>query len=153
MCSVCQLARATLQQDTTCLISKFVFPSQPASPSPDSHAPVVRSQCTKCLTYTGRGLSHVCTKNTRRANQTNAVKSSSAKTKSKVTSNLVKHIFDEQGVEKRGGTALLETGSKPLRVSLGLGLKTTGVVKPRRFDHQSMMRLQTACNLSDKTLL
>ena len=86
-----------------------------------------------------------------RENQENMLKNNSRKSKARVASNIVKHIFEEKGVTKKGGTAKFETGSKPLRITFGL--KTGVQVKPRRFDHASMMRLQTSCNLSDKTML
>lgn len=93
----------------------------------------------------------MCTKATMRQNQENMVKNNSRKSKARVASNIVKHIFEEKGVDKRGGTAQFETGSKPLKITLGL--KTCVQVKSRRFDLASMMRLQTSCNLSDKTML
>lgn len=75
------------------------------------------------------------------------MKNNSHKTKAKVTSSIVKHIFEERSVDKRGGTVHLETGGKPLSVTLG------SKAKPRRFDVASMMKLQTVCHLSDKTVL
>ena len=86
-----------------------------------------------------------------RQNQEFMVKNNSSKSKARVTSNIVKHIFKEKGIDRRGGTAQLETGSRALRVTLGSQSRVQP--KPRRFDIASMLRLQTACNLSDKTVL
>jgi hypothetical protein len=92
-------------------------------------------------------LHHFCTKASKRANLEKIVKNNSRKTKARVTSNIVKNIFEERSVDKRGGTVDLETGGKPLSVTLGCN------TKPRRFDVASMMKLQTVCHLSDKTVL
>ena len=104
-----------------------------------------------CYSYVGRGLTHICTKQMKLLNQEKMIKANSKKSKAKVASNIVKHIFEEKGVDRRGGTAQFETGAKPLSVTLGMDPKT--LIKPRKFNLANMMRLQTSCNLSDKTLL
>ena len=141
-CTVCVLARTKFPYQTKELLSKFVFPKSKVPPPPS-----VLKQCVKCYSYLGKGLSHNCTKTTKRVNQAKIVKNSSRKTKEKVTSSIVKHIFEERGIEQRGGTVTLATGGTPLNVTLSCKPKSS------RFDLDSMMRLQTACNLSDKTLM
>ena len=141
---MCVLARTKFPYQSKDLLAKFVFSRSEVS---SSQTQAVRKQCQMCYSYIGRGLDHFCTKSTKRANLEKIVKNNSRKSKARVTSNIVKHIFEERCVDKRGGTVNLETGGKPLSVTLGC--KT----KPRRFDAASMMKLQTVCNLSDKTVL
>ena len=144
-CSVCVLAMAKFPWQSKALLSKFVF-KRPAVNA--SQPPPVRKQCLSCYSYIGRGLPHVCTKATKRVNQANIVKNNSRKTKARVTSSIIKHIFEERNVDSRGGTVNLETLSgKPLKVTLKSKSKT------RRFDLASMMKIQTVCSMSDKTLL
>ena len=149
-CALCQLTRGCLKQDTKALLTRFAFtPSSIPESKPD---PSVKKQCLKCFSYLGPGLSHKCNKKTKIVNQQNmVVRSNSSRSKAKVVSNVVKNIFKERGVDRRGGTAQLETGAKPLRVTLGENPKD--LVKSRRFSLENMMKLQTSCNLSDKTLL
>ena len=146
-CTVCELARAKFPCESKALLSKFVFMRSAPHDVPNSSTPTVRKQCTKCHSYIGRGLKHIFTKVTKRLNQEIMVKKNSRKSKARVASNIVKHIFEERGIDKRGGTAHFETGGKPLGVTLNCKTKT------RRFDLASMMKLQTVCNLSDKTVM
>ena len=154
LCTVCVLARTKFPYQSKALLAKFVSSSSSQAVSSStsqavssSSSQAVRKQCQLCYSYIGRGLHHFCTKASKRANLEKIVKNSSRKTKARVTSNIVKNIFEERSVDKRGGTVDLETGGKPLSVTLGC--KT----KPRRFDVASMMKLQTVCHLSDKTVL
>ena len=142
-CTVCVLARTKFPYQSKALLSKFVSKKFENT----SVAPEVRKQCMSCYSFIGKGLSHICTKSMKRENQVKIVKSNSEKTKAKVASTIVKHIFEERGVDMRGGTVNLETGGKPLKVTVG------SQPKARRFDVASMMKLQTVCNLSDKTVL
>ena len=85
-----------------------------------------------------------------RDNLSNIVRNTSGKSKAKVASSTLKSLAEEQGVSSRGGVIHLETGSKPIPVQVG-----TPKVKPRdpKFSHENLKRLQTANNLSDKTML
>ena len=79
------------------------------------------------------------------------IKANSKKSKAKVASEIVKHIFEEKGVDRRGGPTQFETGAKPLSATLGLDPKI--LIKPRKFNLANMIKFQTSSNLSDKTLL
>ena len=86
-------------------------------------------------------------KNQKQANLVEMVKSSSIKSKSKVTSEVLKNICSDSGVTLKGGEIKLSTGGKPLPVKIG-----TPQNKPKtpRFTHESMKRLQAAYNFSDR---
>ena len=103
--------------------------------------------CSKCFSIVSKGVSHVCEKNQKQANLVEMVKSSSIKSKSKVTSEVLKNICSDLGVTLKGGEVKLSTGGKPLPVKIG-----TPQNKPKtpRFTHESMKRLQAAYNFSDR---
>ena len=110
--------------------------------------PTVSLQCTKCFTYVGQGKSHTCNRTTRRANLEKLVKSSSRKTKGRVTGACIKAVFEDDGVDIRGGTAAVPSGSRcPLKITLGT------VEESPKLSADNMMKLQTAFNFSDKTTL
>ena len=80
------------------------------------------------------------------------VKSSSSKTKGKVTSSCLKSVFEEAGVTTKGGTATLPTGSRlPITVTVGSQAKV--LMKPKKFSAANLIKLQTAYNFSDKTTM
>ena len=116
-CSVCLVARKNFPQDVKKLLADIVF--RPTDLVESVSAPKIRAQCTICLSYVAKGISHVCTKATRNENQQKYVKANSTKSKSKVTGALVKSVFQDQGVSQQGGTAVFKTGGRPLKVTLG----------------------------------
>ena len=77
--------------------------------------------------------------------------STTKKAKARLTANIIKHIFEDEEISKKGGEVKLSTGSKSLSVTLGVKHSSKG--EAPRLGVKSMMRLQTACNLSDKTVL
>ena len=143
-CSVCKIARTFPIQIQRAVLSSILSvgddEEQPASPG-------VRVQCSKCLTYTGRGKAHKCNKTTRRSNLEELVKSSSSKTKGKVTSACLKAVFEEAGVTIKGGTTTLPTGCLPITVTVG------PQAKPKKFSAANLIRLQTAYHFSDRTTM
>ena len=72
------------------------------------------------------------------------VKSKSLKSKEKIASNVIKHIFDDKGVNRRGGTVLLSTGGEKLPVSLSIKMNRV------RFSHENLKRLQVVQGSSDR---
>lgn len=74
------------------------------------------------------------------------VKSSSKKSKSRVLTSGLKSVFSDAGVSSRGGS--LELGT----VRLGK-LKEKGFMKRPRWTHETLIKLQTNNNLSDKSLM
>ena len=103
--------------------------------------------CTKCFCLLKRGVSHICNKKQKRENLGDFVRSNSDTTKSKVTSSLLKSICTDTGVSSSGGTVSLATGGKPLPVTVG---KPSTVVRQPRFTFDSLKRLQSSINLSDR---
>ena len=77
------------------------------------------------------------------------MRNTSTRSKSKITASGLKNIADEQGTSTRGGTLKLQTGSKPIPVVIG-----APQIKPKqaKFSHENLKRLQTATNLSDKSM-
>ena len=103
--------------------------------------------CSKCFGLVSRGVTHTCTKVQRQNNLAGIVKSSSGRSKGKVTSHILKSICSETGVNQRGGTLSLPTGAVPLQVKVGSDKR---LVKTPRFTIEDLKRLQTAHNFSDK---
>ena len=150
-CSVCQIAGMFPVQAQRALLSTIFCGGAAEHPEVKAPSPNVILQCSKCLTYIGKGKSHKCKKRTKQDNLAGMVKSSSKKTKGKVTSSCLKAVFDEAGVTTRGGSTTIPTGSRPITVRVGTRRK--GVMKTGRFSTENLIRLQTAFNLSDKTTL
>ena len=103
--------------------------------------------CSKCFSMLAKGVPHHCTKVQRQENLTHFVKSSSIKSKSKVTSKVLKDICMDTGVSHGGGTLSLSTGGAPLPVQVG---KPKLKPKVPRFTLDGLKRLQSANNLSDR---
>ena len=122
-------------------------PSSKPAASPAKVLPL----CSKCFTVIGQGKTHVCNSTQKRGNLSSIVKNTSKKSRANVASSTLKTIAVECGVSTRGGTVQLATGSKKLPVQIG----TTSKSKPKEatFSHENLKRLQTANNLSDRSLL
>ena len=94
-----------------------------------------------------QGFPHHCTKVQRQENLAHYVKSNSMRSKSKVTSSVLKDICMETGVSHSGGSVSLSTGGAPLTVQVG---KAKQKPKVPRFTLDGLKRLQSANNLSDR---
>ena len=94
-----------------------------------------------------KGYGHLCTKTKKQENLAGYVKSNSARTKGKITSNVLKSICSDTGVSTGGGTVSLKTGGKAFPVKVGNPQKPPKVPK---FTHESLKRLQAANNFSDR---
>ena len=103
--------------------------------------------CSKCFGLISRGVTHNCTKVQRQNNLAGIVKSSSGRSKGKVTSHLLKSICSETGVTHSGGTLSLNTGAAPLLVKVGNAKR---MAKSPRFTIEDLKRLQTAHKFSDR---
>ena len=80
------------------------------------------------------------------------VKSSSRKTKGRVTTTCIKSVFADANITTRGGTTTLPSGGRhPLTVTLGSRAKD--LMKPAKFSVENLIKIQTAFNFSDKTTL
>ena len=106
--------------------------------------------CSKCYGLVTRGVTHVCNKTNKRENLANFVRTSSGNTKSKVTCDVLKSLCTDQGASTSGGSVSLVTGGKPLPVTVG---RAPLAVKKPRFSLDSLKRLQTSINLSDRQTL
>lgn len=149
-CSCCQLAGAFPYSAQSALLNKIFCVG--SSDQVQEDEPTVSLQCRICFTYIGRGKAHRCTKTTKQNNLEDLVKSTSFKTKGKVTSSCLKSVFADMGVTSRGGSTCLPTGSKPLPVTVGTS-RAKSRVKTGRFSAENLIRLQTVLNLSDKKIL
>ena len=108
--------------------------------------------CPKCLSLIGRGVEHTCSKAQRRENLANFVRTSSGYTKDKVTSEGLKSLCEDKGVNPRsGGTLSLKTGgNNPFQVQVG---KVNPALKRPLFTAESLKRLQNSENFSNRQTL
>ena len=149
-CTVCLIAGSRFDWQVSELLGHI---REPDNPKPKcSSEPEILKQCVKCLSYIGRGRDHKCTRATKRSNLLGVVKSSSKKSKSRVLTSGLKSVFSDAGVSSRGGSLELGTGGKPITVRLG-ELKEKGFMKRPRWTHETLIKLQTNNNLSDKSLM
>ena len=150
-CTVCLLARASFDWEVRDIFKELREQSEAEETKPVATTTTNLKQCSKCLTYIGRGRPHTCTKATKRSNLEGVVKSCSTKSKARVISSGLKSVFAESGVTTRGGTLAIATGGKPVTVTLGLNVK--GVRAKPRWTHEDLIKLQTNNNLSDRTIM
>ena len=146
-CRICEVARmknSDQQKHTAEQSNPMGYPKTKLVSPPARTIPV----CSKCFSMIGKGVPHNCTKVQRQENLSTYVKSTSTKSKGKVTSNILKDICSETGVSKSGGVVSLATGGAPLPVQVG---KSKQKAKDPRFTIESLKRLQAAHNFSDKT--
>ena len=118
--------------------------TKPPSPPPKT-VPV----CSRCLSVVGPGKKHICSKVTFQSKVAEIVKARSRKSRSKVTSSILKNVAADQGISTRGGKIELQTGSKSLPVRIG---EPQVVPKQPRFTHEDLKKVQAAHNLSDKAI-
>ena len=104
------------------------------------------TRCTVCSSVVGKGRTHKCSKQQMQDNLHRLVAQKSLKSKEKIASNVIKHIFDDKGVSRRGGTVLLSTGGEKLPVSLSLKMNRV------RFSHENLKRLQVVQGSSDRVI-
>ena len=149
-CSCCCLAGAFPQSAQEAVL-KNIFCLE-SSEQVQQEEQMISLQCRVCLTYIGRGKTHKCTKKTKQTNLEELVKSTSFKTKGKVTSSCLKSVFADRGVSLRGGSTVLPTGSKALPVTVGTS-RGRSHIKRARFSVENLIKLQTALNLSDRKIL
>ena len=86
-----------------------------------------------------------------RNNLAGIVKSRSKKSKGKVVSTSLKSIFEDEGAY-RGGSTTLPTGGKPIKVTMGSLTNRIFTHKKPRWSHDSLKRLQSTMNLSDRAI-
>ena len=150
-CTVCEIASCKilpgqLHGGKTFLPEKYwaiIFPDEPyTGPNQSTTAPYsVESRCSICHSVIGKGRSHKCSKTQMQNNLLQLVKQKSLKSNEKIGGNVLKNIFDEKLVTRRGGTVFLSTVAKKLPVTLSLKLN-----KPRF----SLERLQVVKGDSDR---
>ena len=147
-CQVCKIARMSLdyQKYAAPHSTSVGAPKTTPIPSPAK----VLTVWSKCFTPIGQGKPHQCNTAQKRNNLSTIVRNVSKKSRANVASNTLKTIAEDQCVSTRGGIVQLQTGSKPIPVQIG-----TTKVQPKKatFSHENMLRLQTANNLSDRSLL
>ena len=108
------------------------------------------SICSYCHTEVGQGRPHECTRTEMQGNLFDLIRHKSEKTQEQVTSKMLDAIFQDKGVSKQGGVALLATKGTPKPVTVG----KSRVSKPSpKFTLEDMTKLQVSRNLSDKDTL
>ena len=106
-CQICLIARMTMAEHN----SHAKKQSNPVgAPKICAISPPARCLplCSKCYSIVSKGVSHICKKSTKQENLADIVKSTSAKSKSKVTSDVLRSICSQSGVTLRGGGAEVE---------------------------------------------
>ena len=147
-CKICLIARQNLTYSN--FAAKHTNPI--GAPPQDQKSPPAKALtvCSRCFTLIGKGVPHPCVKAQKVANLSSIVRNTSGKSRSKVAAATLKTIAADQGVSTKGGTLQLQSGKNPLPIQLG-----TPRIQPKKakFSHEELKKLQTAHNLSDKTLL
>lgn len=110
--------------------------------------PAPLTVCSICLSNYGPGKNHTCSKNSRRNNLEELIRSSSGRSRGKVLAGQLKEVFAEQGVTTKGGTVELETGTKPIKATLGVKQKPQPF-----FSTEAMNKLQAKLGVSDRKML
>ena len=157
-CTVCQIARLSRPpggkgfselpgQFKALLFPDLLLPAAPCSTKTERI-----KLCSKCFSRIARGKTHICNKTEMRDNLAGILKSRSSRSRGRVVSSSLKDIFVENGVSKKGGTTALPTGGKPIQVTLGCSSTRKFTKKGPLWDHDSLKRLQTNMNLSDKSI-
>ena len=123
-----------------------MFPDQPyPAPKVSSKRPPVENRCSNCHALVGKGRTHRCTKVGAQDNLHKLVKNKSLKSKEKIGAKVIKGIFDDKNVTRRGGTVMLATGgSSKLPVSLSIKMNKV------RFSHENLRKLQVVMGQSDR---
>ena len=85
-----------------------------------------------------RGKRHVCTKFTLRENLSELVKTRSRKSKGIVVSSSLRSIFEQDGVETRGGTTSVPTKGRPAQVTMGSLNDRKFTRKAPRWSHKDL---------------
>ena len=144
-CQICLIARMRGHEKIN-MTSKTGPPPMVAQSPPAKTLAV----CSKCWAEIGKGKPHQCLKSTKRENLAGIMKTTSRKSRAAVTCSTLKTIAEESGVSTKGGVVELQSGSRLLPVQIG-----TPKVKPKvaKFSHENLKKIQTAHNLSDKTML
>ena len=106
--------------------------------------------CSYCHTEVGQGRPHDCTRTDMQANLFGLIRSHSEKTQEQVTSKMLDAIFQEKGVSKQGGVALIATKGTPKSVTVG---KSRAARPSPKFSIEDLTRLQVTRNFSDKDTL
>ena len=144
-CQICKISKMSLSE------YKFYIKehknSLGAPKQVPSSPPTAMKLCTKCLTDLKPGKPHECNKTQFKINMTNMFKKKSPLSRSLIATNILKNAKSETNFN--GGVIELKAGSKILPVSIGSQKSTPNIPK---FSHDALVRLQTAINLSDRSI-
>ena len=75
------------------------------------------------------------------------IKSKSMKSKEKIGGKVIKGIFDDNNVTRRGGTIMLATGG-PAKLLVSLSININKV----RFSHENLRKMQVVMGQSDRRI-
>ena len=140
VCTACQICRSNQGFRTSNQLDeqfwKILFPDQPYPGKASGKKSSVENRCSDCHGLVGKGRSHKCSKTAGQDNLHKLVKQKSLKSKEKIGAKVIKGIFDDKNVSRRGGTVMLATGgSAKLPVSLSIRMNKV------RFSHENLRKL------------
>ena len=113
--------------------------------SPPKPRAVLR--CEYCFAVVGKGRSHKCTKTARNKNQKAMVKAFSTEGQKRHTASLLNSFCEEEDIDKRSGTLLLNSGSKIKTINMGK-VKPQAVMKVA-----DMIKFGNENNYSDRDVI
>ena len=113
--------------------------------SPPKPRAVLR--CEYCFAVVGKGRSHKCTKTARNKNQKAMVKAFSTEGQKRHTASLLNSFCEEEDIDKRTGTLLLNSGSKIKTINMGK-MKPQAVMKVA-----DMIKFGNENNFSDREVI
>ena len=147
-CSICQVGRLSGQDYKKYEADLRQKTGRPRLTEPEEAEAV--AMCTYCHTEVGQGRPHECTRTEMQENLFDLVRNKSEKTQEQVTSKLLDAIYQNKGVSKQGGVAILATKGAPKQVMVG---KSRNAKPSPKFTLEDMTKLQVSRNLSDKDTL
>ena len=165
-CTVCDIARVKTKPGNINYLTsqgkglppqfhQLLFPSEPLTPPNSLATPGTTKRCDLCGSIVGKGRSHKCNKVTARTNTLGLIRTMSLKSKERTTRDALMTIFEEKGVTKSpksGSKTTLATGGRRVNIVYG-GSPAKNDVKKRNWTKDSLMKLQSALNLSDRNIL
>ena len=141
-CRICLLARTSFNK-------RGLMPKKkPGRPATNAECPLPETItiCTKCQSQVGKGLTHDCTRTTRRSN---IQKSLTPRVKQQITSQTLKDLANPH--ENRT-TAVLGTQGRSMNLSFEFGCQEAST-SSHQISHDAMKKMQVSLNLSDRKTL
>ena len=148
VCSICKIGKLSGAEYLSYDKGQRQQADRPRLREEEACVPV--TACSYCHTEVGQGRPHDCTRTDMQANLFGLIRSHSEKTQEQVTYKMLNAIFEEKGVSKQGGVALIATKGTPKSVTVG---KSRAARPSPKFSIEDLTRLQVTRNFSDKDTL